>query len=129
MEAEDAVEAKAGGADPPAIFATAIAKYVFKQNRLTIPPERILRASNLLPGSESGTVAAGESLAGTDPAPAKSSSAGGTTAPAEEWTWARVEAERERGMKVAEHFAALEGLNGEFRYEGDWALGEYADLF
>ena len=33
----------------PAIFAAGIAKYVCKKGRLTIPPERVLRASKLLP--------------------------------------------------------------------------------
>ncbi|KAI9700117.1 MAG: hypothetical protein M1836_002651 [Candelina mexicana] len=33
----------------PAIFATAISKYVFKINRRTIPPETILSSSDLLP--------------------------------------------------------------------------------
>lgn len=33
----------------PAIFAAGIAKYVSKKGRLTISPERVLRASNLLP--------------------------------------------------------------------------------
>ncbi|KAF4268415.1 hypothetical protein CNMCM8057_008586 [Aspergillus fumigatus] len=32
----------------PVIFATSISKYVFKKGRLTIPPERILRASGLM---------------------------------------------------------------------------------
>lgn len=33
----------------PAIFASGIAKYVLKKGRLTIPSERMLRASELLP--------------------------------------------------------------------------------
>ncbi|KAA6409584.1 MAG: hypothetical protein FRX48_06195 [Lasallia pustulata] len=33
----------------PAILASSVAKYVFKQGRRTVAPERILRASNLLP--------------------------------------------------------------------------------
>lgn len=49
----------------PAIFASAIAKYVFKHKRLTIPPERILRNSNLLPP---------EPVIPTSPPPLKSQS-------------------------------------------------------
>ena len=38
----------------PAIFASAISKYVFKKGRLTIPPERILQDSGLLPSKPEG---------------------------------------------------------------------------
>ena len=39
----------------PAILASSIAKYVFKKGRLTIPPARILQASNLLPPEPSSS--------------------------------------------------------------------------
>lgn len=32
----------------PVVFATSVSKYVFKKGRLTVPPERLLRASGLL---------------------------------------------------------------------------------
>lgn len=54
--AENGHGSASGNANPktpspphPAIFAAAIAKYVFKKGRLTIPPERVLHASKLLP--------------------------------------------------------------------------------
>lgn len=34
---------------PPVVYASAIAKYVCKKGRVTVPPERVLRASKLLP--------------------------------------------------------------------------------
>lgn len=146
----------------PAIFAAGIAKYVCKKGRLTIPPERVLRASKLLPPkppaddpdpepSPSPTLPA----TSTTPTPPESSSSNTAAAavslvdhaitPAHneedvvveslkaatvddgdgEWTWERVEAERKRGLGVAEMWASLEGLSGEFSGDGAVVLGRY----
>jgi acyl-CoA thioesterase FadM len=144
----------------PAIFASAIAKYVFKHKRLTIPPERILRASNLLPpedvtvppppplehrSSSSSNVDDPSSIAnnttllaipgatGTVMAASAgrdaNTSVNKNTNIADSWTWTRIEAERQRGLRIAGHLANLEELNGEFNYDGNLALGEYTDLF
>ena len=45
-----------------------------------------------------------------------------------EWTWAKVEEERQRGLELAEKLAGLEGLAGEFTAEAD-ALGKHSDLY
>lgn len=49
QETNGAKGASKDGQQHPAIFATAIAKYVGKKGRLTVPPERILQASGFLP--------------------------------------------------------------------------------
>ena len=43
----------------------------------------------------------------------------------EEWTWERIEKERLRGLRLASMFDGLQGLNEEFLYEGEPALGIY----
>ena len=137
----------------PAIFAAGIAKYVYKKGRLTIPPDRVLRASNLLPphpkpadhlespppaystppsDSTSNTVAAVSTLDQITPglnneedvvvASLKANLAPGD---GDEWTWEKVEEERKRGLRIAESWGALEGLNGELQGEGGMVLGRY----
>ena len=138
-----------GNATPsphPAIFATGIAKYVFKKGRLTIAPERVLRASQLLPPKSGDR----EPLAPiSNPAPeltsnnAEAVSADDQIRPGNvegvvvaslkadiadddgDWTWEKVEGERRRGMKIAEMWGALEELNGELARDGGVALGRY----
>lgn len=75
------------------IFASSIAKYVVKKGRLTIAPEVVWGRSDLLPTGSEGT-----------------ESGNPTTA----WTPENVEKERLRGLQLAENFAALDGLVGEF---------------
>lgn len=128
----------------PAIFASAISKYVFKTGRLTIPPERILEAANLLPPSPSGH--------DTPPATPSPEAAGGTRLDThtasllqevgasadkridasllpsrgdEVWDWAKVEEERLRGLKIVELMAGLDSLQEEFTAEKWPALGEF----
>ena len=131
----------------PAIFASGIAKYVFKQGRLTIPPERILRDSGLLPAKppehetppvtasppseEASGVLVPESVQDTAMGKAEdlldsslAASVGDDT-----WYWDRVEQERVRGMKVADLFNDTEALNDEFTAENTPALGRYGDWF
>lgn len=146
----------------PAIFAAGIAKYVCKKGRLTIPPERVLRASKLLPpkppaddpdpepspsptlpatsmtptppeSSSPNTAAAAVSLVDHAITPAhneedvvvESLTAATVDDGDGEWTWERVEAERKRGLGVAEMWASLEGLSGEFSGDGAVVLGRY----
>lgn len=116
------------------IYATSISKYVVKRGRMTIPPEQVLKDSDLLPPQP-------------EEGPEK------TQDP--QWTWDLVEKERIRGLQIAEKFGALDtpGLHDEFfpwgvgdtinaesRLEGDSAsqtirlpyvevLGQYKDLF
>ncbi|KNG81804.1 hypothetical protein ANOM_009062, partial [Aspergillus nomiae NRRL 13137] len=51
--------AKAGG--KRSLFATAVSKYVVKKGRLTVPPERVLRASGWLPERPEGDVLVADS--------------------------------------------------------------------
>jgi len=40
----------------------------------------------------------------------------------------RIEAQNEKGLKFVEHFAALDGLHGEFSGSQTAALGKYRDF-
>lgn len=128
----------------PAIFASGIAKYVFKKGRLTIPPERVFRAAGLLPPKpenqdsppismtpntdatsvDAEVVGVAETLT---PDNAGEIMAASLTAKDgdREWTWERVEEERLRGLKIAQMFNGLDILNEEFIYEGKPVLGRY----
>jgi len=146
--------AEKGPAQPhPAIYASAIAKYVFKKGRLTIPPSRVLEGSGLLPPKpdEISTPADTPSLPpdeqaskpgsiSSEPAVEEQQSRElakdltdaaftASVADAKEWNWQQVEDERVRGMELAEMFNGLDGLSGEFRGGDDNALGIFADPF
>lgn len=127
----------------PAIFASAIAKYVFKHGRLTITPEKILQSSNLLPPKPveiSPPSSSTPSNAAVTDIPtmsiktadeiieasltADASSTGEYNNAEDVWDWDRIQTERMRGMKIAELYAGLEALNEEFSYEGKPLLGE-----
>ena len=137
----------------PAIYASAIAKYVFKKGRLTIAPARVLEGSGLLPpkpaqesaplgtpspmpNGHSGTprktslepasASVVEGLSAKDVVDASFKIQGGD---GEVWNWQRIEDERVRGMKLAESFNSLDGISGEFRGGDDHALGVFSDLF
>lgn len=130
----------------PAIFATGIAKYVCKKGRLTIAPERVLNASKLLPPkpadydtptaivtptpeSTSNTAAVASIVDQITPANAEdvvvASLKADLGSESAEWTWEKVEAERQRGMKIAEMWGALDGLNGVFAGDGAVVLGRF----
>ena len=130
----------------PAIFASAISKYVFKKGRLTIPPERILEASNLLPPKP-----AEHHTASVSPSPLRGEGTALDTQAAsllqslktesvdagidaslrpdgsddEVWDWTRVETERVRGLKIAEMMAGLDSLHDEFTADGEPVLGQF----
>lgn len=103
------------------VFATSIAKYVVKKSRVTIPPETSFMISGLLPTRpEEGTN--GHVHDDHDPI---------------EWTWDHVETERLRGMELAKHFDALDGLHNEYpvshfggaqKSESIEVLGSFRDL-
>lgn len=133
----------------PAIYASAIAKYVFKNGRLTIAPARVLEGSGLLLPKPEETPAMDGMANGNASAPGEASlkPVKGTVgqsasdedliqaslrAPSKDegdWDWQRIEEERARGMKLAEMFNGLDGLTGEFRGGDDNALGVFADPF
>ena len=128
----------------PAIFATSIAKYVFKQGRITVPPEVALMNSELLPprpeGLETPAVSETPLVSGTPPTGDKvvakealeallemnpEELIGGPENQDGAWTWAEMEVERTKGMLIAQHFAELDGLFGAFSGDTGPALGRY----
>ncbi|KAL9598164.1 MAG: hypothetical protein Q9219_004661 [cf. Caloplaca sp. 3 TL-2023] len=138
------------------IFATGLAKYVCKRGRLTVPPERILQASGLLPiktaDSDTPPSTITESPAVPVEGDAIPSSAAApmplaqdmTSTAAEQlmdaalkvkplardvWDWEGIERERQRGMKIAEAWSQTEGLGEEFLGDERPALGTYWDSF
>lgn len=122
-----------------AVFASSIAKYVVKKGRMTVPPEDVLRRSGLLPvrpssldDSSSGTGNTSPEQGAATPNGAAPELLASSVVPNgdddTEWTWEKVEAERARGMKLAELFAGLDGLHEEFNGGRDGVLGEYPDL-
>lgn len=134
----------------PDIFASAISKYVFKQGRLTISPEKVLQNSNLLPPKPA---AAAETPPSTESPAIEGTSIDAIAATSalqsissmtvneiidaslkvhgdgDVWDWDRIEAERQRGMQIAELYAGLEALNDEFKYDDELALGKFRDLY
>ncbi|CUS15260.1 unnamed protein product [Tuber aestivum] len=125
------------------IFATCISKYVFKQGRVTIPPEEVFRESGLLPDRPIGARELTPSASGaTSPrddelveisgkAIATAEAVGGSDGDAlmrdldrsltqkgegdEYWTWERIEAERKRGCEIAKYMIGLDLLDNELR--------------
>ncbi|TDZ20818.1 Efflux pump apf11 [Colletotrichum orbiculare MAFF 240422] len=90
---------------PPAessvVYATAISKCVVKAGRLTVPPAKFLSAAGVLNGEDAD-----------DAEDAEASEAGQGQ---DGWTWARVEAERQRNLAIASGFAnALDAAHEEF---------------
>lgn len=127
----------------PAIFASGIAKYVFKKGHLTVPPERVLRNSELLPpvpaehkippvsmiptpdgiSLDSAATSAAQNLLSNTPDEVLAAS---LSANAEDsWDWSKVEDERQRGMKIASLYNRLHGLHDEFTADGRPILGRY----
>ena len=105
-----------------AIYATLIAKYVFKQGRKTIPPEHVLRASDLLPPMPPDTPTAAVQNGG----PAEASRDVEVDVDVEgKWDWSRVQRENARGLKMAKAYAALDGLHEEFPGEGADVVGYF----
>ena len=132
----------------PVVFASGIAKYVAKKGRLTIPPERILRASQLLPpklehretppvsltpdsegASVDGAAAIASASVGEELTPESADELLTASMEPKEggdvWDWRRVENERLRGMKIAELYNGLDALNGMFPGNGEVVLGSF----
>lgn len=132
------------------IFATSVARYVFKKGRLTINPEIVLERSRLLPPRPDGVglLPRTESVAptpglvdtpsmngvGASPeavaAEVRSKLGGGgdqAQSADDEWTWDDMERERLRGLKIACHFESLSAAHGELRV-GE-VLGQYGDYW
>ena len=107
-----------------AVYATAIAKYVIKRGRITVPPEQALIDAEMVPMKPEGWVYQGQVP--------EEYEANGDVLPkaveAKDWNWDVIEAERLRGLKVAENFAAMDGMHDFFDGGKDGVLGEYPDL-
>lgn len=139
-----------GGIAQPAIAASAMSKIVFKNGRITLAPEVMLELAGLLPPKEKNPVAHREELkeaqieanAKDNPAanPTEllpdldtSDSDSGYESPrrnsednaSQSWTRERIEAERQRGMKMASLLAKQTALEDEFSDEA--ALGRHYD--
>ncbi|KAK8220655.1 hypothetical protein IWZ01DRAFT_426073 [Phyllosticta capitalensis] len=110
------------------IYATSIAKYVVKKGRWTVAPELVLTNSGLLPKKPESTEGSEAPIPAAEAGDVLENSALPAGTGAGELTWEDVEAERQRGLKLAEHFAALDGLHDEFALKVDDALGEYSDM-
>ncbi|KAK3719658.1 hypothetical protein LTR37_004195 [Vermiconidia calcicola] len=132
------------------IFATSVARYVFKKGRMTINPEIVLERSHLLPPRPAGVglPPRTESVPAT-PAVAETPAPNGASATPEavvaeietklseaadksselddDWTWDDMEQERLRGLSIATHFDALSAVHGELR-AGE-VLGQYGDYW
>lgn len=136
------------------IFATSVARYVFKKARLTINPEIILERSRLLPPRPEGVgypprtetstlntpavftpaTPQGNGAISTDAGELSDKLANVTKAPSgeaqvedEDWTWEDMENERLRGLEMAKHFDGLETAHGSLR--GGDVLGKFGDYF
>ncbi|MCJ1479691.1 hypothetical protein MMC13_008377 [Lambiella insularis] len=126
-----------------AIFATSVAKYVFKQGRMTIPPETMLEVSELLPKRPTdSTMPAGTGeLSSSDPfvtGNSQPASQDQTVVPLGEdidaslrakeidsWDWATMEQERRRGMGIADCMTGLDAVQDVFTGHTGPALGQF----
>lgn len=103
------------------VLATAVSKYVFKLGRFTVHPAIVMGESGLLPERPGGW-REGPNEVG-DEADLGDYEVSGDGE--EEWDWRRTEYQRREGMKFAEKFAALDGLNALFDGGEDGALGRF----
>ncbi|KAL8870064.1 MAG: hypothetical protein Q9174_003803 [Haloplaca sp. 1 TL-2023] len=133
----------------PRTFATGIAKYVIKRGRLTVPPERVLRDSGLLPPQPEASSSIISATAESDTPPEETASAISPAAAAattvqdltpdhaaftaskssndDDWDHEHIERERQRGMQIMEAWNQTEALHEE-RLGDDVALGRYWDI-
>ncbi|KAL6235289.1 hypothetical protein BDW75DRAFT_210028 [Aspergillus navahoensis] len=98
----------------PVIFATSVSKYVFKKGRLTIPPERLLRASGLLGQHTKGQ---GKGVVRPTGVEERTSDSG---VPED------IEAERLKGLIYAEAWNRLDSLHEELLKEDELSNGVLA---
>ncbi|TLD07997.1 hypothetical protein PspLS_12153 [Pyricularia sp. CBS 133598] len=103
------------------VYATAVARYVFKKGRFTVHPTIVLEASGLLPERPGeGWRGGGEAETGTP------DDLSDVDQDHIDWDWKKVESKRREGMVFAEHFAALDGLQAEFDGGKYNALGRFS---
>ncbi|EOA88547.1 uncharacterized protein SETTUDRAFT_27347 [Exserohilum turcica Et28A] len=107
-----------------AVYATAIAKYVIKRGRITVPPEQALIDADMVPLKPEGWAYHG---AAPEQGDVNATALPATPKP-EEWNWDVIEAERLRGLAIAGKFAEMDGMHDFFDGGKDGVLGEYPDL-
>ena len=108
------------------MYATAIAKYVIKRGRVTVPPEQALLDADMVPLKPEGWVYQG--VQSDDEASGQADEFLPKAGSAADWNWDMIEAERLRGLKVAQKFAEMDSMHEFFDGGKDGALGEFADL-
>ncbi|EMC96710.1 hypothetical protein BAUCODRAFT_108579 [Baudoinia panamericana UAMH 10762] len=108
------------------IFATSVARYVFKKGRLTINPEIVLERSRLLPPRPAGIGLPPRAEASKLGEFADETRASVNTDD-DGWTWEDMEKERLRGLSFATHFDKLSAVHNELR--ADEVLGAYGDYW
>lgn len=135
----------------PAIYAVSIAKYAFKQGRLTIPPTTFLQACDLLPASPAGESSEAKSDPSITPpheapplssssvdvdnnapsillrktAPSKKQSVVGSETGRDDDLWRALEARRMRHLGLARHVAGLDEGFGVFTGEEEVVFARY----
>ncbi|KAF1917831.1 hypothetical protein BDU57DRAFT_555585 [Ampelomyces quisqualis] len=110
-----------------AVYATAIAKYVVKRGRITVPPEQVLLDADMIPAKPEEWVYKGDDVESSSNSD-KDGVLPQADLQAEAWNWDVIEKERRRGLMVAQKFAEMDGMHEYFDGGKDGALGEYADL-
>lgn len=123
------------GGEGPTLAAVAVSKYVIKKGRLTVRPERVFRASGFLPPRPDGatpdtvgTPASGQGITtavdgsslvhevlklSADQVPAqevleRQQKENSQSWNADEWTWERIEQERQRGLEIIKGYSTLD---------------------
>ena len=116
----------------PVVFATSVSKYVFKKGRLTVAPERLLRASGLLGESDkTGDLATqnqGPQAKCTEATTSKNTDDEGSIEIDQV-----IEKERLRGMKYSKAWAELESLHEELVRKNETSdcvpvIGHFSDI-
>ncbi|RDW58712.1 hypothetical protein BP6252_13188 [Coleophoma cylindrospora] len=95
------------------VFASSMAKYVFKRGRITVPPRSAMESIGLLPRPPSSLTPDGPHLHQAQASRAVTSQSNGASN-MEKWTLTRLEEENEKGLKVAAHLAQLVRVQDSF---------------
>jgi len=112
-----------------AVYATGIAKYVVKRGRITVPPEQVLLDADMVPAKPEGWIYRDETLAtGNENGDVSGILPKAVKAEEGNWNWNVIEAERLRGLRVAQKFAEMDDMHQYFDGGEHGVLGEFADL-
>jgi hypothetical protein len=111
-----------------AVYATGITKYVVKRGRITVPPEEALVDADMVPKKPEGWVFRSQDERGMNGVHGDAAGVLPQLVHEGEWNWDIIEAERLRGLKIAQKFAEMDDMHGYFDGGRNGVLGEYADL-